>query len=1038
MQIARRFTKMSAPLIVVIFALPVLIPYLTERLLWTFDGLLHVDRIIQVDHLIRQGVLFTRWLPDLGRGYGFPLFNYYAPLSTYLVEPVVLLGGSPALALNLGLGLGFVLTGLSTYLLADELFGRRAGVVAGIAAMYAPYTHFNASQRGALPEMLALAIAPLAFWGVARALRTDRPRDYLLGGVALALVVLAHNPISALVAPFLGAFGLILALERRDLLAARLARAALIPVLGMLLSAGLWLPSLAEMNAIQFWRGYNFDQHFAPLAWTFDLPSLPIPTDLINPPVRPGYSSVQAILGLTALWGVGLLPRGRMRRSALFFLGGWLLTLIMLMPDVGRLWFLHTPLRFIQFPTRLLGPGSLMLAVVVGVTAQMIPSRRFAAPLVALVCAVYSLATLGWLFPRTSDPPADQTIAGVVERESAEVIGTTAYGEFLPRWAESLPGQTPLEAAYRAGEPIRRFDETRLPPGTRLLDAEYLVNRARIELETPEAFEAVYLTFYFPGWRVWIDGLPSAIAPTRPEGLIAFDVPPGHHQIEVRFGPTPIRIVGGLIALLGLAGVGVWAMRHKPRPAPIGPKANITNAEIGLLLVIGLLAIGLRVWLGENSNPLRRPALSNETLAGVQHPLGVDYEGQMRLLGYDLAGESAPSDGLIKVDLYWKVIDDVGVPYSTAVAVLDEDGRVWSDASPLRPPDYRPPPSTEDWALDEYALDSFEMRLLPGTPPDRYLLVAEAFNRFTLYPLTPDEGHAPGGHPGATIGSITVTPPRRVSPPELPAIQYPLGAHLGDLRLLGYALDREEAAPGDPFLMTLLWQAEVRPSLDYRLQVDLLDAEGRPALSEQAAPGMGRYPPSAWRSGEVVRDQITLRLPAGLASGVYTWRVALIGEDGQPIGEAVEVGQLSVVAPERMADLPAGLEPVGVTFGGQITLAGVGLPDLLTPGGTLPVMLAWRAEAQISTGYKVFVHLVRPDGAIAAQSDAIPANWARPTTGWLPGEIVIDEHTITLPPALPPGQYMLRVGLYDPVTGKRLTTPSGDEWATLGTLRLAE
>ena len=63
---------------------------------------------------------------------------------------------------------------------------------------------------------------------------------------------------------------------------------------------------------------------------------------------------------------------------------------------------------------------------------------------------------------------------------------------------------------------------------------------------------------------------------------------------------------------------------------------------------------------------------------------------------------------------------------------------------------------------------------------------------------------------------------------------------------------------------------------------------------------------------------------------------------------------------------------------------------------------------------------------IVAQSDAIPANWARPTTGWLPGEYITDEHTLAMPVDAPDGEYRIVAGMYTP-SGGRLTTPSGGD-----------
>ena len=58
-----------------------------------------------------------------------------------------------------------------------------------------------------------------------------------------------------------------------------------------------------------------------------------------------------------------------------------------------------------------------------------------------------------------------------------------------------------------------------------------------------------------------------------------------------------------------------------------------------------------------------------------------------------------------------------------------------------------------------------------------------------------------------------------------------------------------------------------------------------------------------------------------------------------------------------------------------------------------------------------------PSGGIEAvtQSDRIPVDWLRPTDGWRPGEILEDIHNLGISP-LPPGDYDIFVGFYDPET----------------------
>jgi hypothetical protein len=105
----------------------------------------------------------------------------------------------------------------------------------------------------------------------------------------------------------------------------------------------------------------------------------------------------------------------------------------------------------------------------------------------------------------------------------------------------------------------------------------------------------------------------------------------------------------------------------------------------------------------------------------------------------------------------------------------------------------------------------------------------------------------------------------------------------------------------------------------------------------------------------------------------------------------------------------------------------------LQPGTSLAVTLAWRAEAEMATSYRVFLHLIGPDGAAVVQSDGEPANWTRPTTGWLPGEVVLDQRVLSLPEELVTGEYTLVAGLYA-VEGGRLVTPAGTDAVVLETL----
>ena len=127
---------------------------------------------------------------------------------------------------------------------------------------------------------------------------------------------------------------------------------------------------------------------------------------------------------------------------------------------------------------------------------------------------------------------------------------------------------------------------------------------------------------------------------------------------------------------------------------------------------------------------------------------------------------------------------------------------------------------------------------------------------------------------------------------------------------------------------------------------------------------------------------------------------------------------------ETSVALPDGT-PVAlpVSFGGRLAFLGYErLQQRPFPGGSLTILTYWHVEAPSSTPLKVFVHLLGNDPVPIAQYDGLGS----PPQGWMTGDLIIQKHTIPLPPDLPSGQYRLQVGAYDSVTDARLPVLTAD------------
>lgn len=267
---------LAGALAAVIATLPAWLPWLDPRQnLWeVHDAENHLLRLYTLRWMIEQGVWYPRWLPALYLGYGYPLFNYYAPGFYYLA-----LALGAALHLDLwdayrAAGAAAALVGATgVYALVWTIWRRAAlGIAAAVALLYGPYVfQTNLFIRGDLPEALTLALLPWLLLAIWRCWFARTPRAQALWTAVLAAlgtaIVLTHNITPLLFLPLAGLWALFLLRVRPDRHAlARLTAAAL-------LAAGLtsffWLPAFLERDAVQLDRAVTGNTDYR--EWLLDL-----------------------------------------------------------------------------------------------------------------------------------------------------------------------------------------------------------------------------------------------------------------------------------------------------------------------------------------------------------------------------------------------------------------------------------------------------------------------------------------------------------------------------------------------------------------------------------------------------------------------------------------------------------------------------------------------------------------------------------------------------------------------------------------------
>jgi hypothetical protein len=907
-------------LLVWLLSLPAITPLIQPTLTRSADGLLHLYRLVALDQTIQQGLWFPRWLPDLAYGYGFPLFVFYAPLAYYITLLLKQLGLDMIAAFNTSLMLALLTAGAGVYLFVKALLGPRAGLLAGMAYVYAPFQLLNALSRGGLPAAWAMALFPFAFWAFRRLIKQGLQQEekfllpYLpVSALILGLALLSHNTLSLLFIPL---FSLYIGVELLSLSASRLrtfqhllAQIGLAIILALGLAAFFLMPAMLEQEFAQVHRvitspDFDFRFNFVSLKELFSLPR-PANTGLLNPLTPPTLGLAQvtlAVIGLIILvWHTvtPINPEGKLGPSKLILFTVLSLTagIFMMLPTSLRLWEQLPLLAFVQFPHRLLGPVALVLAVLAG-AAGLSQTSRWSFWLNVIGLLMLFLSHVPLLYPRYDDRLSRQpTLLDMMAYEhSSGVIGTTSFGEYLPIWVNQIPRESPLESMYQAGGPIERLDRAYLPQGATVESGSYQVNQTKLVIDSPEPYQAIFHTFYFPGWTALVNDQPAPIAPVTERGLIGVTIPAGRQELHLFFQETPLRRTANGISLLTLAALlitFIFSLRSNQKIivsnekslhlTPYALRATFTQPQFLILTGLALTLTGLKLfYFDQFDNPLKRSF--NSTAASAL----ANFGDQVNLLDYELESSTAMPGQSFQLTLYWQARHALTTNYSALAHLVDEAGQIYAGQDNLHPGML---PATQ-WPPWGFVQDQHELFIPPGTPPGDYFLVTGLYDPATWIRLPVSQGPEPAWPDVMAIPVVVLKPDR---PPSLKQlnITWPVEADVGpELRLLGATPERATLVRNDFLRLAIFWEAKRKPNQDYQIRLRLLSATGQPALQKVNQPSHNRYPTTRWSAGERVRDNHALWLPADLPAGIYRLQVQVITEAEQALGPWLELGMM--------------------------------------------------------------------------------------------------------------------------------------------------
>lgn len=506
-------------------------------------------RLYQMHKCVVDGQIPCRWVPDMGFGYGYPQFNYYAPLPYYVMEIFHLLGFSILAGVKLGFIISVLIGVLGMYKLSLGIWGTYAGIISASFFALIPYRSVDMWVRGAMGELWGLAFFPFVFLAIKKAVHNKKNSEVFLA-LSLAGLITSHNISTLIFLPFAllwifylidkkhGATPLLLKLKKINKLIIGF-------VWGFLISAFFVIPAWFEKNLVQvesLTGGYfDYKQHFVSFAqlflnnyWNFGS-SQPGRFDEIYL----GIGILHWSLAILSLLVFLLLKRKKSVKTLMFFVIFAFAASFLAHPKSMVIWNVFRILRYVQFPWRFLLVSSFLFSVAAGSIVAPIKKMKKKAEGVTifLVCLVIFFNASyfkpsGWV--NISD---EEKFAGDEWLKQQ----TISIYDYLPKTVNSAPNEpASLEPIIVSGE--GNFSEIEKGSDWYKVNVEVLSDGFKVQLPI----------YYFPNWTVQVDGVTQDINYENELGLISFNLKRGVNEVYAKLNNTPIREMANIISLFAI------------------------------------------------------------------------------------------------------------------------------------------------------------------------------------------------------------------------------------------------------------------------------------------------------------------------------------------------------------------------------------------------------------------------------------------------------------------------------------------------------
>jgi uncharacterized membrane protein len=508
------------------------------------DGVAHITHMAVFHNALAHGDFPVRWTDGFAN-YGLPIGSFAQQTTSYLGAFLTFITHDVVTSFNLVYVIGTLASVLLFYVFLRFYFKTWPSFIGAFLFNFAPYRLINLYIRGTIPEYFAsvFLVSILIFLYL---LFKKKSKGAFIGLALSVFGMILTHPMNALTGSVLiGPYFLFLLVQEKNKVKMLLLTIGA-GLLGVLLSSYYLLPLLRDIKYFYYGSGgnhYNASHltlnNFIDPKWYYFLVER---NEILSRGHFIKTGLLETIVFLAGLFFVVIdkLKNGWKKIKISFLDTAMLVGLISLFLTTelsAPLYKSIDLLSNIQFPWRMLSTFIFIPPIVVAALINKIHKKSL-----ATIFGLVLVFIISWTrFPE-------------VYGKNFTIFPQDYYYFTVDNIHSS--NMNTIWTTETTGYPVKRDDKVAILDGDATLSEVKIENsRREFTIDAQTETRMIDYTFYFPGWKVFVDGKEVNIEFQDVEyrGVITYKVPEGQHNVEVVFENTKTVLLGNYLSIIALA-----------------------------------------------------------------------------------------------------------------------------------------------------------------------------------------------------------------------------------------------------------------------------------------------------------------------------------------------------------------------------------------------------------------------------------------------------------------------------------------------------